>query len=41
MKKNILIILELVGEKEKIKELGRKLNLLSGVSAKLVILGVR
>ena len=35
-----LIILELVGEEEKIKELERKLNLLSSVNAKLVILDV-
>ncbi|HCG76457.1 MAG: hypothetical protein COZ37_06470 [bacterium (Candidatus Ratteibacteria) CG_4_10_14_3_um_filter_41_18] len=35
-----LIILELVGEEEKIKELERKLNLLSRVSAKLVILDI-
>jgi len=35
-----LIILELVGKEEKIKELERKLNLLSSVSAKLVILDV-
>ncbi len=35
-----LILLELVGEKEKFEELERKLNLLPGVSTKLVELNV-
>jgi len=35
-----LIILELVGDKDKIEELTRKLNLLDKVSAKLVYLSV-
>ncbi len=36
-----LIILELVGEKAKQKELARKLNLLKGVNAKLVNLSLK
>lgn len=35
-----LIILELVGEKKKISELNRKLNLLKGVKTKLVELAL-
>ncbi len=37
---NGLIFLELVGEKEKHEELVRKLNLLDGVTAKLIELSV-
>ena len=35
------IILEVVGDKEKHAELERKLNLLSGVTAKLVVLDLK
>ncbi len=36
-----LIICEMVGEKEKIKEMTRKLNLLDGVTAKLTDLSLK
>lgn len=36
MEKRFMIVLELVGEKDKHVELARKLNLLTGVQAKLI-----